>query len=351
MDGTFVMTVTNPGGTGGLGVCDPCTADAQCGGKDDYCVALGSEGDAFCLTDCGTDDDCDAEFSCEPIESVDGTVVKQCKPDTGMCDDRPDPECEDDELEENDSRAQAAASPPLADGTIEGLVSCAEDEDWYEVVLTADNTLGALVDGGDASNLNLGLYDDDGNAIVVAEGASSLEVIEECLNAGTYYLRVYAFGAMDNTYELLVETTAGSCGGACEDDSFEPDDSFGDATYAEVYPDSYTTMNRMICSGDDDWYEIALYTNETVEIDLGFTQTSADEDLDLHFHDDGGVDLTPCTEAMPQTCTEAQGQGVNSDEHYEFTVTEAGCAPCTYFVRVHGFDGAENEYDLTIALQ
>ena len=78
MEGAFRMTVTNPGGTGGLGICEPCTADAQCGGRDDYCVALGSEGDAFCLTDCGSDDDCDAEFSCTPVESIEGTVVKQC---------------------------------------------------------------------------------------------------------------------------------------------------------------------------------------------------------------------------------------------------------------------------------
>lgn len=350
-DGTFVMTVTNPGGTGGLGICEPCTADAQCGGEDDYCVALGSEGDAFCLTDCGTDDDCDAGFSCVPIESVDGTVVKQCEPDDGMCGEPPPPECEDDDEEENDSRAQAAANPPFADGMYDGLVSCAEDEDWYEVVLTADTTLGALVDGGDDSNLNLGLYDDAGDEIVVAEGASSLEVVEECLPAGTYYLRVYAFGDADNTYDLLIEKTPGSCGGGCEDDALEPDDGTDDATYAEVYPDPYEVADRMICSEDDDWYEIALYTGETVEVDLTFVQTNADEDLDLHFHDDMGEDLTPCTEENPGTCSEAQGQGVNSDEHYEFTVEEAGCSPCTYYVRVHGFDGAENEYDLTIGLQ
>lgn len=350
MDGTFVMRVTNSG-VGGLGVCEPCTADVQCGGPDDYCVALGSEGDAFCMTDCATDDDCDADFSCLPIESVDGTVIKQCTPDSGLCGDPPDPECDDDALEENDSRAQAGAKPELDAGMHDALVSCSEDEDWYEVVLDEDTTIGALVEGGAASNLNLGLYEANGDEIVVAEGASSLEVVEECLGAGTYYLRVYAFGAMDNTYDLLLEKTPGSCGGACVDDSLEPDDAFGDATYAEVYPDPYTATDRMICSGDDDWYEIALYTSETVVVDLTFMQTSGDEDLDLHFHDDGGVDLTPCTEAMPATCTEAQGQGVDSDEHYEFTVAEAGCAPCTYFVRVRGWDGSENDYDLTIALQ
>ena len=138
---------------------------------------------------------------------------------------------------------------------------------------------------------------------------------------------------------------------ACMDDDLEPDDTFAQATYAEVYPDPYVNMDRMICGGDDDWYEIALYTGETIAVDLDFTQSSPDEDLDLHFHDDGGVDLTPCDEDSPGTCTDAQGQGTNSDEHYEFTVDEAGCSPCTYYVRVHGWDGAENSYGLTLTLQ
>jgi len=350
-DGTFVISVTNPGGTGGLGVCEPCTSDTQCGGQDDYCLPLGTEGDAFCMTDCTSDDDCDAEFSCLPIESVEGALVKQCTPDSGMCGDPPDPECVDDDHEDNDSRQQASGQAALPPGMVDGLVSCADDEDWYKVVVTGDTTIGALVDGGAASNLNLGLYESDGTSIATAAGASSLEVIEECVPAGTYYVRVYAFGSADNTYDFLLETTPSSCTGMCVDDSHEPDDTFGDATYAEVFPDGYTANNRMICSGDDDWYEVALFTNETLVVDLTFTQTNADEDLDLHFHDDAGVDLTPCTEANPGTCSEEQGQGVNSDEHYEHTVTDAGCSPCTFYVRVHGFDGAENEYDLAIDLQ
>jgi hypothetical protein len=104
-------------------------------------------------------------------------------------------------------------------------------------------------------------------------------------------------------------------------------------------------------SDDDDWYEIALFTGEAVVVDLTFTDTMAGEDLDLHFHDDAGVDLTPCTEDMPGTCTAANGQSSSSNEHYEFDGVDAGCTPCTYYVRVHGFDGSQNDYDLSIALQ
>lgn len=350
MDGVFSLLVTNSG-AGGLGVCEPCTADIQCGGPDDLCVALGNGGDSFCVTDCDVDEDCDADFSCTPIESQGGMVAKQCVPMSGDCGEPPPPECADDEFEENDTRAQAMGQGPTDPAQHDGLASCADDDDWYQVVVDADTTIGALVDGGAASNLNVGLYDAAGMAIAQAEGASSFEAVEECVHAGTYYVRVYAFGSADNDYDMLLETTPGACVSACMDDDLEPDDTFAQSTYAEVYPDPYVNTDRMICGGDDDWYEIALYTGETIAVDLDFTQSSPDEDLDLHFHDDGGVDLTPCDEDSPGTCTDAQGQGTNSDEHYEFTVDEAGCSPCTYYVRVHGWDGAENSYGLTLTLQ
>src|SRR5690606_35678718 len=45
--GVFRMTVTNPGGTGGQGLCEPCTADVQCG-SGNLCVRLGGTADAAC---------------------------------------------------------------------------------------------------------------------------------------------------------------------------------------------------------------------------------------------------------------------------------------------------------------
>src|SRR5690606_27237605 len=38
---SFEMQVINAGGTGGLGLCEPCTTDRQCGGDDDLCLSLG----------------------------------------------------------------------------------------------------------------------------------------------------------------------------------------------------------------------------------------------------------------------------------------------------------------------
>ena len=349
-DGTFSIRVTNDGSSGGLGACEACSADAQCGRDDDLCVAMGVQAAGRCTTDCDVDADCDADFDCLPVESVDGAVAKQCMPMSGTCDVTP-PACEDDDREDNDSRAQAQAQPALVAGDYGGLVACDGDDDWYRVVVATDTTIGALIDGGAATNLELGLHAADGTALTVAEGSSSFEAVERCVPAGTYYVRVYAYDDGDNAYDLLLETSAGACASACVDDDLEPDDTRLQATYAEVYPDGYTVTDRMICSDDDDWYEIALFTGEAVVVDLTFTDTMAGEDLDLHFHDDAGVDLTPCTEDMPGTCTAANGQSSSSNEHYEFDGVDAGCTPCTYYVRVHGFDGSQNDYDLSIALQ
>ena len=48
--GAHQITVTNPGGSGNLGLCEKCSADAQCGSDGDNCVFL--DGDNHCFTNC-----------------------------------------------------------------------------------------------------------------------------------------------------------------------------------------------------------------------------------------------------------------------------------------------------------
>lgn len=346
-EGTFTTVVTNGGGTGGLMGCDPCSADAQCGGTDDLCVSYAGVG--YCGTACDLDEDCDDGFSCAPVESIDGEVAKQCVPDSGVCEKQPDP-CQDDEFEQNDTRAAAQGNAVLEPDAYNGLMACSDDDDWYRVVVAEDSTLGAVIDGGAASNLNVGLYDAGGDPIELAEGPGSSEVVESCVEAGTYFVRVYTFDDGDNGYDLLVDATPSECAASCVDDDLEQDDNATQATAADV-GSGYEVADRMLCAGDDDWYEVEYFTGETAVVDLTFVHDMPGEDLDLHFHDADGVDLTPCTEENPATCTAAQGQGAASNEHYERMIDDAGCSPCTYYVRVHGFDGSENSYDLAIAFE
>jgi hypothetical protein len=292
-------------------------------------------------------DDDDAAGDCDHVtDAPEGAAFAMAVTNPG---DEP-PACEDDELEDNDTRVMASNNDPTPANTYEGLVACGGDDDWYRVVLGNEGTLGALVEGGEGANLDLGLYDRFGNVIVTSEEASSSEVVEECLEAGTYYVRVFSGGNGDNTYDMLVDVTPGMCEtAACEDDSFEPDDMMGGATEVDLDAGPFEANNRMICSGDDDFYAVELDTGDTIVVDLLFTHGAANEDLDLHFFDAEGVDLTPCSEEDPWTCTPEQGQSADSNEHFEWTVEEAGCAPCSFYVAVRGYDDAENDYDIEIA--
>ncbi len=357
--GAFSMTVTNPGGEGGAGVCEPCTSDVQCGGASDLCVRIGDMAESFCTRACAGPSDCPADYTCSasPVTSVNGASSRQCVPNSSSCEDPGGGACVDDAFEDNDSRTEADANPALAPGSYDA-VSCdagafTDDEDFYRIDITEDSQVTVSISGGSQSDLDLALQNDDGSIVKNSVSLTSTEEVTECLEPGTYYIRVYAFSAEQNPYSLTYSRTAMSCGGepACSDDELEDNDTQGTATAAEVFPNPFTAETMAMCAEDDDWFELDLFTGETVYVDLTFEQSSVSEDLDLHFHDAAGTDLTPCEEDNPITCTSDQGQSATSNEHFEREITEADCAPCTFYVRVHGWNGAENLYDLRIGLE
>jgi hypothetical protein len=353
--GSYSLTVTNPGGDGGLGLCERCGNDIQCGGSDDLCVRIGAAADAYCLEACGAGSACPDGYTCSPgaVTSVDGVALRQCVPDEGSCE--PVEVCEDDTFEDNDSPSQAAANPVMSPGTLDDLVSCptatSDDEDWYRITIAADSQVELELEGGSTSDLDLSLHDADGALIADSTSFESIESIAECVTPGTYFVRVFAFTPAENTYSLTYARTAMSCSaGECEDDGNEEDDDLTEANLADVSSGPFVETDAAICADDDDWYEIEASTGDDVIVDLTFD--NAIGDLDLHFHDEDGEDLTPCSERAPDTCSAEQGQGTESNEHYEHTVG-SGCSmsPCTFYVVVHGWDGAENSYDLEIAIE
>ena len=349
----FDMSVTSTGG-GDAGLCDPCTADAQCGGGD-LCVRVGVMNDAYCLQACSGPSDCPSGYTCSAsaVGSVDGASARQCVPDSGSC--TGSTACVDDFWEENDSRAQAALNGPLAANDLYDLTSCplvtgsGDDEDFFELSITADATVRLELVGGAVTDLDLALQSDTGSVLQSSTSLDSEETVERCLTPGTYYVRVYAWGTGENDYLLSYDRTAGSCATACTDDANEDDDTAAQARFTQ-YP-VHTATNQTICT-DDDWYEVLLFDGEKAIVDLTFNQASAQQDLDLHWHDSAGVDLTPCVEPDGDGCTAANGQSATSNEHYEFTAPATGCAAgCTYFVRVHGWAGSKNTYGIEIEVQ
>jgi len=347
--GTYQMRVTNPGGHGDADLCAACTASIQCG-DGDLCVRVGAAGGGYCLEACAGDADCPAGTTCSPdaVTAIDGGRARQCVPTAGTC--SAAPACSDDAFEDNDSRAQAASAPPLAPDLYEAT-SCprpgigGDDEDWYPIVVDADATVTLELSGSAASDLDLGLYDSAGGLVAASTSLSSTEAITTCLDAGTYFVRVHAYGAAANEYLLQYRRSPGRCDAVCRDDAAEPDDR---ADQARVVDASYQSTGDAICAGDDDWYQLYVFNGDRIRADLTFTQTRPDQDLDFHFYNVAGNDLTPCSEAAPSTCSAGNGQSADSDEHFENPIT-AGCAlGCLYYLVVRGYAGSSNSYDIRI---
>lgn len=354
--GTYSMTVTNPGGSGGAGLCTACTADVQCGDDaGDLCVLVGSGGDAFCLRSCQGSADCPSGYACspDPLESVEGATGRQCVPTSESC--TADPQCVDDAHEDDDTRQEAQTRPLLVPGTHDRM-SCpassgfGADEDWYQLFLDGDADVSFLLEGGSQSDLDLALYDSGGALLDASTSFTSIEDLSACLGQGTYYLRIRAYGSAENPYTLSYARTSTTCGPACMDDSNEPDDDAGQARFVFLGSGPYEALDERICSGDDDWYRVSLATGDTLVVDLLFDQVSSSGDLDIHLHDQDEVDLTPCSATDFQSCQLDNGQSGTSDEHFEFT-TPAGCSSCTYYVVVRGYDGAENDYAISIDVE
>lgn len=195
--GAFKMTVTHPGGAGGLGLCEACTHDDQCGDAGDNCLVMGGTG-SYCFTGCtGAAGECPATYYCSisMLSSVDGVAARQCIPEDFSC--APDMvTCIDDDLEPNDTRVDAS---PITPGT-QVLDSCptasgdAQDDDWFKFTITGGAKLVTLSLDGDAPpDLDLRLVGTDGTTVLVrSEGLTSIEDVSRCLPAGTYYAVVYS---------------------------------------------------------------------------------------------------------------------------------------------------------------
>ena len=349
--GSYKMTVTRPADEAGRGLCEACTADVQCGGANDNCLALGSGGETYCAKACTQDTDCgDSNYYCSVTEwtSVDGAVARQCLPKTYRC--PPVADCQDDTFEPNNSLTAVQSATALTTGAHSGLKLCPAgtglDEDWYPIVITADTEVTASITATAPPDLDLALYNASGGVVTKSDGLTANETVTSCLTAGRYYLRVYGYGTTAATYTLTYGTVAQSCY-VCSDDSNEPDDNASQARVVNLTAGRYVSTTNAICANNDDWYKVHLTSGQTLHVTVAFTQTNAKEDLDIRLYQQSGsnvVDLIGCTEADPTGCDAANGQSTTSNENLTWSITAAA----DYYVVVHGWNGSENLYDICI---
>lgn len=345
--GNYAMTVTNDG-TGLAPICAACSADTQCGGAG-LCIYLPADVGTSCLTICEGDADCNFDELCSSVvSSIDGAQGRVCLPVSGAC--HQSPACADDAWEENDAIG-SAVSVSLAEASDVQAVLCApegaDDEDWFELTVGTEGTLSVVLAGDAAVDLDLEVYDGLGQRRLASTSFASDETVSGCFAAGTFYVRILGWGTGRSAYDVRVSHAPLACALTCTDDAFEDDDL---PNQARIVGLSYSQANNQLCPGDRDLYSLVMFAAETVTANLSFSQLSSSQDLDVHFLDIGGNDLTPCSPEEPSTCDAQNGQSADPNETFMFTAPTT-CSPCRYYLSVQGYGEASNQYGIAIQIQ
>jgi hypothetical protein len=263
--GTHRMHVVNDG-TGNAGLCGHCSFDVQCGSFSNLCLA--QEGGNFCGVGCQGDDECEEGYICSPadVQSVEGNAARQCIPNSGTCSSTGGGggPCTEDDAEPNDDIDEA------------GL--CEDTSDWYPFELASNGQVSATLDGPDGVDIDIFVTDAEGFFIQPAgTGLTADEFITTaCLDAGTYYLRVFApASATSGAYSFTVDVDTSSCGGG---GTFE-----GDCCEAKDTPGcDDDTVTACVCGMDDfccdNKWDSTCVTLAKSECDLDCGGTPVDHD-------------------------------------------------------------------------
>jgi len=229
-------------------------------------------------------------------------------------------ECFDDHLEENDSM-QAAMF--ILNGSYPELVMCPGDEDWYEHYMFSGETLSTQIAFLHAQgDLDLRLLDAQGVELDASNSSGDGEEVSVTIaEEGLYYVRVIDYAVTQETaYAMTV-----SYGGDCVDDLLEPNDSA-----AEAFPlTAGTEPGLQLCSNDEDWFTVYVLAGGSLLASIDFSHAAGDLDLAL---------LDPAGAVLDYSYSTSDNELVGAD----------GLSAGWYYLRVTGYQGAENSYSLEI---
>jgi hypothetical protein len=230
--GSFQMKVTNPGGSGGLGLCAACTADVQCGGAGDHCLYMG--GTTHCFQACSSDANCPSGYYCSITQftSIDGAKARQCIPDDYSCSTSSGPTCVDDAHEPDDGPTtardvDAAVNLDLGPYVSQTNAICAWNEDWFKVYLYAGETLHvglAFTQTSYKEDLDVLLYRGSTLLTRCLEGdtsgcdpdngqswTSNESFVWPVGTSGTHYVVVRGWNGSENLYDVCIGLSSVHC--------------------------------------------------------------------------------------------------------------------------------------------
>ena len=244
-----------------------------------------------------------------------------------------EPVCEDDVQEDNDS---IDAAWPVFNESL-SAVSCDLDDDYYSIFLAEGDTLTVDLTFSHADgDVDVVLLDSAEALVAVSESEDDNESFEYTATAdGQYYIVVYLYedaGDLGADYGMDVGVEIPEV--TCEtDDRFEDNDSPNTAQFLVAG----IAAGLISCDLDSDYFEVLLFNDETLTVDVLFS------------HDDGDVDvaLYRSTSCDDEGCENLLEEGITEDDNEQivFTAEDFGL----YTIEIYNADeegGAA--YDLSI---
>lgn len=159
--------------------------------------------------------------------------------------------CQDDGHEDNDSFETAKG---MAAGDYESLRLCPFDSDWYSFELDAGQAIGIELDFSHYDgNIDGALFSHTGEILDLGNSTTDNEnLVYNAPEARTVYLQVFSYGSLELDYDMSASIVDGPL---CDDDIFEPNNSFAEA-HAMEQDGQWPTLS--LCSQNEDWYRFEL---------------------------------------------------------------------------------------------
>jgi hypothetical protein len=271
----------------------------------------------------------------------------------------------DDAFRDNHSWYQAADLGSVSQvKTIPNLVL--NQSDWYRFRLDQTATSSSSVSiqfQNQNGDLELAVYNANGQLLGYSNGTGNREVVPLArFGSGTFYVFVYGDnGATNRSYTLIVNsgranptaaptptTTSASPSStntaptstapsttprsALTDDRFESNNSLSQASNLGTLAATRTEAN-LVLADSNDWYRFTTTGRGSSANRVGITFRHANGDLDIELYNSSGRRI-------------GISNGVGNSE----SISMAGMASGTYYLRVYGYRGATNSnYALSIS--
>lgn len=231
------------------------------------------------------------------------------------------PVCLPDGFEPNEG--PLAATPIAVGEAVDGSL-CAGDADWLAFEVGAGPVVVDVAFRHARGDLDVQVFDARGRLVGDADSVTDDERVElEAPAPGRYFLRIYGYEQAENTWRVRVDAAPGVAP-ACPPDADEEND--GPEAAAPRAPGRYEGATTC----DEDWYRLEACPGRRVTAWARFDHRFGDIDVELY--DDRGI-------------RQVRSASTTDDEGVAF---RAG-RDAPLFLRVFGYGGAINGYDLEIS--